>query len=438
MRKLITVLFLSLMLSVSAEGAVKSLSLNDALSIALKKNFGYRIAEGRREIARAQKTGAAGGLLPFVSTSLSYGWTQRGPSSSFTQGLIFIPGSNRTSSSANYSLGLDIRQEVFDGGASFSNLKSSIADEAASRENFRSSRQGLIFNVKSNYFSVLLARKLLEVDGNALETSEEQLKVAQARYDLGSAALSDLLKAKVDLASAQSILISHRSDYQQLLANLNFLLGEDVNDSLELTDDLAQPEAPALGYEEALMRAEKNHPDLLAAQKRVEAADWGLQAGRAGLYPSIGLSAGYGWNNRDFSRVTSLFDRDYQWRFGFSISYNLFDRFSTYQTVKISRAQFSNAHQEYLQEKSRIALEVKRVFLNLTKSRQNIELNRQKVESAGEDLNIEQEKYKLGAATILDLQKSQDNHRQAQYQAVLALYDYNVAVAGLKKSIGEE
>jgi len=426
------------MLAASAEGAVKSLSLNDALSIALKKNFGYRIAEGNWEIAKAQKTGATGGLLPFVSTSLSYGWTKRGPSSAFSQGLIFIPGSNRTSTSANYSLGLDIRQEVFDGGASFSNLKASSADEAASQENFRSARQSLIFNVKSNYFSVLLARKLLEVDENALKTSEEQLKNAQARYDLGSAPLSDLLKVKVDLASAQSILISHRSDYQQLMANLNSLLGEDVNDSLELTDELAQPKAPALGYEEALIKAEKNHPDLLAAQKRMEAADWGLQAGRAGLYPSIGLSAGYGWNNRDFSRVTSLFDRDYQWRFGFSISYNLFDRFSTYQSIKVSQARHSNERQSYLQTKSQVALEVKQVFLNLAKAKQNIEVNKQRVESAEQDLNIEQEKYKLGAATILELQKAQDNYRNAQYQALLALLDYNLAAARLKKSIGEE
>jgi outer membrane protein len=439
MRKAIAWFLAVGVLSASAvQAEVKKLSVNDALSIALKKNFGYRIAEGNWEISKAQKTGAAGGLLPFVSASLGYGWTKRGPSSSFTQGLVFIPGSNRTTTSANYSLGLDVRQEVFDGGSSFSNLKASIADETAARENFRGARQNLIFNVRSSYFSALKAKKLLEVQEDVIKRGAEQLKIAQARYDLGSASLSDVLKAKVAFASDQLTLLTARNNYQSALANLNSIIGEDVNDSLELAEDLSEPAAPALGYEEALMKAEKNHPELLSAQKGVEAADWGLQASRSGLYPSLSLSAGYGWNNRDFSRVTSLFDRDYQWRFGFSVSYNLFDRFSTYQQIKVSQARHSNARQSYLSTKSRVALEVKQAFLDLTQAQQRLELTNQQAQSAEEDLNIVQEKYNLGAATILELLDAQVSYKRAKSDQVQALFDYNLAAARLKKSIGEE
>ncbi len=437
MRKTIIVIGLWLVSS-AAGAAVKPLTLNDALSTALQKNFGYRIAEGNWDVAKAEKTGAAGGLLPFVSAGLSYGWTKRGPSSPFTQGLITIQGSNQTTTTANYSLGLDIRQEVFDGGAAFSGYKAASATEAASRENFRGARQKLIFDVKNSYYSALKAKKLLEVQQDVVKRGEEQLKIAQARYDLGSASLSDVLKAKVSFANDRLTLISAENSYQVALANLNVIIGENVNDSIELTEDLTPPQESPLGYEEARLKAEKNHPDLLASQENMRAADWGVQAGRAGLYPSLSLSAGYGWNNRDFSRVTALFDRDYQWRFGFSIGYNIFDRFSTYRSLKSAQARHSNARESFLQTKSQVALEVKQAFLDLAQAKQKLEVTNQQSESAEEDLNIVQEKYNLGAATILELLDAQVSYKQAKSDQVQSLFDYNLAAARLKKSIGEE
>jgi len=438
MKRIVLIGFCLLVVAAAAWAQVKPLTLNDALSTALVKNFGYRIAEGNWDIAKAEKTGAAGALLPFVSVGLSYGWTKRGPSSSFTQGLIVVPGSNQTTTTANYSLGLDVRQNLFDGGAAFSGYKAAAASEAASRENFRGARQKLIFDVRSSYFSALKAKRLLEVQEDVVKRGEEQLKIAQARYDLGSASLSDVLKARVSFANDQLTLISAENSYQVSLANLNSIIGENVNDSIELADTLVPPAELNLGFEEAMSKAEKNHPDLLAAQENMKAADWGVQAGRAGLYPSLSLNAGYGWNNRDFSRVTSLFDRDYQWRFGFSIDYNIFDRFSAYQSIKSSQARHSNARETYLQSKSRVALEVKQAFLDLAQAKQKLEVTNQQSESAEEDLNIVQEKYNLGAATILELLDAQVSYKQAKSDQVQALFDYNLAAARLKKSIGEE
>ena len=438
MKRIVLIGFCLLVGVAAAWAQVKPLTLNDALSTALEKNFGYRIAEGNWDIAKAEKTSAAGALLPFVSVGLSYGWTKRGPSSSFTQGLIVVPVSNQTTTTANYSLGLDVRQNLFDGGAAFSGYKAAAASEAASRENFRGARQKLIFDVRSSYFSALKAKRLLEVQEDVVKRGEEQLKIAQARYDLGSASLSDVLKARVSFANDQLTLISAENSYQVSLANLNSIIGENVNDSIELADTLVPPAELNLGFEEAMSKAEKNHPDLLAAQENMKAADWGVQAGRAGLYPSLSLNAGYGWNNRDFSRVTSLFDRDYQWRFGFSIGYNIFDRFSAYQSIKSSQARHSNARETYLQSKSRVALEVKQAFLDMAQAKQKLEVTNQQSESAEEDLNIVQEKYNLGAATILELLDAQVSYKQAKSDQVQALFDYNLAAARLKKSIGEE
>ncbi len=438
MKRIVFICFCLLFGAAAARAEVKQLTLNDALSTALQKNFGYRIAEGNWEVAKTEKTGAAGGLLPFVSASLSYGWTKRGPSSPFTQGLIVVPGSNQTTTTANYSLGLDIRQDLFDGGAAFSGYKAAAASETASRENFRGARQKLIFDVKNSYFSALKAKKLLEVQQDVVKRGEEQLKIAQARYDLGSASLSDVLKAKVSFANDRLTLISAENGYQVALANLNVIIGEDVNDSIELAEDLTPPQETPLRYEEALLKAGKNHPDLLAAQENLKASDWGVQAGRAGLYPSLSLNAGYGWNNRDFSRVTSLFDRDYQWRFGFSVGYNIFDRFSTYQSIKSSQARHANARESYLQTKSQVALEVKQAFLDLAQARQKLDVTNQQSESAEEDLNIVQEKYNLGAATILELLDAQVSYKQAKSDQVQSLFDYNLAAARLNKAIGEE
>lgn len=85
-----------------------------------------------------------------------------------------------------------------------------------------------------------------------------------------------------------------------------------------------------------------------------------------------------------------------------------------------------------------MALEVKQAFLALAQARQNLDVTNQEAQSAEEDLNIVQEKYNLGAATILDLLNSQVSYRQAKSDQVQSLFDYNLATARLKKSMGEE
>ncbi len=66
-----------------------------------------------------------------------------------------------------------------------------------------------------------------------------------------------------------------------------------------------------------------------------------------------------------------------------------------------------------------------------------IELTKEKVASAQEDLDLMQEKYNLGAANILELLDAEVSFKQAESDQVEALYDHNLAVAQFEKAIGK-
>ena len=92
---------------------------------------------------------------------------------------------------------------------------------------------------------------------------------------------------------------------------------------------------------------------------------------------------------------------------------------------------------EYLkQAENAVALAVKQAYLGVELAVESRRLAEQTEASAQEDFNLAQEKYNLGAATILDLLDALESLTRAQNDKVNALYDHFVAVAGLEKAIG--
>ena len=83
-----------------------------------------------------------------------------------------------------------------------------------------------------------------------------------------------------------------------------------------------------------------------------------------------------------------------------------------------------------------MALELKQAYLNVEEARQTIDLTEQKQASASEDLDLVQEKYNLGSASILELLDAEVSFKQAESDRVQALYDFNLAVAQFEKAVG--
>jgi outer membrane protein len=419
----------------------KAFSLDECIQLAVKNNATLIAAGNSYKVARSNVWTAWGNFLPRLDTDLGYYRTVVGPKSTpgFTYNeatgeySIGYPGINTYD---YYTAGVSARQSLSFGGYEFYDLSDKKAQKKSALGSLKLSQQEIILLVKQSYFDVLKAKMLLEIQKDALKRAEKQLNIAQTRYELGSASLSDVLKAKVQHGNAELVLISAKNNVELAKAQLNNQMGQDVSIPIDVEEILTSSEFD-YSYEAALEEALKKNPSVRKAKHDLNSAKSQFGMARSGLFPSINLYGQYSWSNADFDEIKYIRRRDYQWNFGAYLSFNIFEKFQTKHNISWTKANRNSARENYRRAQNDVALEVKQAYLAIQEAKEKIDLTNEKVKSAEEDLDLVQEKYNLGAANILELLDAEVSFKKAESDRIEALYDYNLAVAQFEKAIGK-
>ncbi|MBD3168690.1 MAG: hypothetical protein GF307_04350 [candidate division Zixibacteria bacterium] len=416
----------------------EKLTLEQCIDIAVENNPEIKSAKNQYKISRESVWSAYGGLLPSLDSYLNASRTVYGPTSylRYDQNTNqLIDASTGISVSKNYSAGFVMNYTLFNGLSNIYNIRDAKANAKAEHYNVEGTKRDIIYRVKERYFSLLQAKMLVEVRKEAVKRGEEQLKTAESRYELGSSALSDVLKARVQYGQDQLDLVEAENTYELAKADLNYVMDRDVSLDIEPVENL---DMRALDYDfnAAFEVAMERNQDLLDAEYSMESAKYQKLSARGDWFPSITVRASYGWNDEDFGNIDNFVDEDYTWSIVGSVSFNIFNGFNTKAQHNIYRLRHKTAQDTYYAMKNSVALQVKQAYLNLEKARQNMRLTEESEEAAREDFNLAQEKYNLGAATILELIDAQVSYKQAETNRIQALFDYNLAVSQLEKAMG--
>ena len=418
--------------------STKVYSLDECLKLAEKHNASLIAARESYNIAKSGVWTAWGRILPRVDSDLTYNRTVFGPTGDLaydeaTGELKFGTG---LFSAANYSASVSARQSWSLGGYDVYSIRETNASKNSAKSSYQLTRQELVFSVKQSYFDVLKSKMLLDIQKEALKRAGEQLKIAEARYELGAASYSDVLKAKVQYGDVKLVLIGAENALKLAKASLNSWMGQDVDLQIDVEENLTVP-GFGYSYENALEESMIKNPNLSKADFDLKSAEAQLGMARSGFFPNFNLSGSYSWDNKDLDELKYARTRDYLWRFSASISFNIFENFQTKHNLSYAKANLNSQRENFHQTKRDVALELKQAFLNVDEAQEKIELTKEKVESAQEDLDLMQEKYNLGAASILELLDAEVSFKQAESDQVEALYDYNLAVAQFEKAVGQ-
>jgi len=195
-----------------------------------------------------------------------------------------------------------------------------------------------------------------------------------------------------------------------------------------------EPAPLRLEQVEVLRIAERESPSVVAANASLNAAQEAYSSAKANYIPTFSLSSGYNWSNQQASFQQGLTS----WNLNFNMSYPLFNGFS--REASIVRAE-SSAHVARLQEddaRRGARQEADAVLRLLETSVIAIDIAEEALGVANEDLRITRERYRVGAAIILDVVTSQISVDQARVGLVNARYDYVLARAELEAILGME
>ncbi|MDZ7343154.1 MAG: TolC family protein, partial [candidate division KSB1 bacterium] len=426
----------------------RPLTLDECVAIALRDNSTLRNAERRAQIAGTNVISARAGILPQITTSLSSGRIQQGdrtvlgdvpigidPSTGqaiYERRTITQPGYSSNSNSAR----VDASLLLFDFGATWNRLRQANAAEEASTKTFLSTKQNTILLVHQRYFGYLKELQLLAVYEDAVKSSEEQLKRTESMYEIGSVAQGDVYRARTTYGQDRINLITQKNMVRNARDLLNVAMGRPADAELTIVDIEDDPQFRDYNLEEVIKLAIERNPDLQSYQHEMRRAQLGKRIAMSAFLPSFSISGSYSRSHNEFERVYSDFSKNWFGSVSLSMRLNVFNGFSDQANVEREALNYRIAEEEYQNRLRNLRLEAEQALFSLQAWKEITEINQDNLLSAQEDLRLAQERYRVGAGTLLDIINAQANLTRARATLVRAKYDSKIALAQLQTVMG--
>jgi len=432
-------LFLLLMAAVAIYSyAAETLTLEQAVETALISNPGLKAADAQIAAADAGVLKSASGFLPKVT--LSETWSRSDNplmvlGTKLNQEIVspvdFSPAvMNNPDPMSNYNTRLSVMQPVFNGGREYiGRTQAGLARDASVQDRERT-RQETIYNVVKAYYGLLLAKEYHKVAIQSQETSQANVKLAEARFKAGAVLQSDLLRARVQLAEVREMLTRSENGSKLAAANLAFSMGVPQGTEYEIEGTLsAQP--VSIDVNAAVEEATGKRPDLISMDLNRQNAEKSVSQARTEYLPNLNLMGQMDWNSDQFARSDAK-----SWAVMAVLQWNLFDGLVTRAKVKEALATSSRMRSLEEQTRSAVQLQVRQAFYNLAASTDRIAATSSSVQEAEEGLRIVQKRYETGMTTFVDVLGAESSLIRARTNALQALYDNNISQAELKLASG--
>jgi outer membrane protein len=418
----------ALMLAIVPAAAVAQqvdMTLADAVRRALEVQPSIVQARGDQRNASASQRAAIGAFLPSVSVGGSSNNSSANRYNSST-GQIVTAASN-TSYSGSLALSLDL----FDGMRRFGNKAAAAAEQDAADAGLVNQRYQVTAATAQIFFAALAAEDLVHVAQTRLESARQGRQISVNRFVVGAAIRSDTLTATVDLGTAQLALLQAEANLATAQANLGRQVG------LDQPVHALRDSALAVLPDTIVLRAEvlDSSPQVRQADAQARAARAQVTVAHAGYWPTFSASYSNGYTGFDapWSGAQGYVNN---WSLRFSFNWTLFNGFAR-EGSQVSAAvqrDIAESHAADLRRQLN-ALFTQQVAALFTASAQ-IGFADANVVAATEALRVVQDRYRLGAGTLLDLLTAEATLTQAQVNQVQARFDYLTARSQLEALAG--
>jgi outer membrane protein len=406
------------LLAVAAVNAQESLSLDDALRLALQNNGLARAALAETDAADARLAAARANLYPSIDLSSSTTRTR-------------IEGGGAIADTTQRQNGFGLEWLLLDNGQRELRIRQSSRTAEATRQGTRETLRRVLFQTARAYYEVLRRKELLQVADTAVRRAETLLEVAKAQAEVGAAPQKDVLQAEADLANARVQQIQARNALRLAETDLKRLIGWEAQKPLPA---LTAPDAPsspdpALSVEQLWQRARLQRPDLRDAELRLQISRLGLDAARLNSLLRLQISA-RGFREYEPNSRT-------QGSLSIVASYPLFDGGLTRASLREAEASLQSAQFRLQQAERDAYAEVESALLSIREAFERLEASKIAVAAAQRNFDAAQESLREGVGTIVEVLTAQLALITAETNLVQATYDAAVAELQLRVATGE-
>ena len=401
--------------------AVLRVTLTDAIQRALEADPDMVSATGVRRTASADQVSVLGSFLPdlrFTATA------SQNSQPRFQEGSS-VPIPPIPNYRTSFSAGVDL----FTGFRRLANLRAAGATVRAADAGIVTRRYETRFATQQAFYLAIATEDLVRVAEAGVRRAQQQLQISVEKLRAGSATRSDSLRSTVGYGNARILLLQALANRATAGANLARQIG--VNEPVLAVADTALPALPDTGVVRRM--ALESAPQVQQADAQLQAAKASVWSARSPYIPTVNLSLGSSRNDTIFGNAL-VANEVHNWSVG--LSWALFDRFGREEANTQARVRRDNAVAVAADTRRGVSAQMTQQLATLATTFEQIEIARATLAAATEDLRVQQERYRVGAATILDLLTSQEALTQAEVDVVSRRFNYLNARAQVEALIG--
>jgi len=392
-----------------------SLTLRDALEVAISNNPDLRIASLNRESAQVEVSRQKAGFLPTISAALG--------------GTEYLAGGEEDEGYRTANAGVTARYNLYSGGADSASLAGAEREFSASGLDFEQERQKLFLDVAAAYLEVLSSSEILAVREADVAGAQTQLERIEALYKAGSRPVTDLYQQQSSVKEAELALISAQRDFLANRLQLLLELGLEKDPDFRVSDPALQggplTEIP-LDLEEMMEAALENRRDIAAQRERIEAARSRIAQARSGSSLTVdlfgSLSAGYS-SLREGNFSEQMGADDITASVGVDLTFPLFDARQTSHTVRQAELALVSEQVAFNRLCQQVRKELGQALEDYRMALKSQEVSEARFLWAEKALESVSARYEAGAATLVELNDARSEANQARYDVAKSRYE---------------
>ncbi|MBN2061121.1 MAG: TolC family protein [Deltaproteobacteria bacterium] len=422
-------------------------TLEKSIEEALSGNWGVKAKEEKIVEAEHLKEQAKADFYPKFSTT--YGYTRLSEVSRSSDAMLplftgagiptgtfaFMPG-REMNTQDNFQWKGTVSQPLFTGYALSSAYELAKLGIDQRKMELELERLDLALKVKESYFNILTADKSIFVAEDAVKSLESHVRVARNFYNVGMIPINDLLKAEVELANARYELIRTQNASKLARSAFNVLLAKPINDDVVI-EDILYFKSVSIDFKESLDKAIAQRPEIKAMEINDMQIDEQIRLAKSKYYPNVALTYDYIKAGDDMDVSGSRFHDGNNWQITAGLSWTFWEWGKKSSMVGEKESLKRQLAQTRKAVEDGISMELKQAVLDLDQAEKNIPATKKAVEQAEENLRVSQERYNAQVTTSTEVLDAQTLLSRARINYYRALYDHNLAKAGLLRAIGE-
>ncbi|HTR48105.1 MAG TPA: TolC family protein [Verrucomicrobiae bacterium] len=409
----------------NAQQAARTLTLRDAIQLALKRNIDVQVSATEVSEAEGARTRSLAALLPHASGDAVANLVKNNLS---IEGISFPGLPTTVGPFAYYDFRVFGSQAIVDRQA-FHAWKASVRQEDAAKLSYQDTRNLVVRETARRYLQSETAQAEVEAAQSRVQTSQVLESLASDQHAQGLATAIDVVRSQVQLARDQQALLVAENNYQTSLLALARFLGLSPGTSIELAEKLQFRHVEVPDVEQALPAALAVREDYRALLNQQESLIEQQKASHARYLPVFSVSGNYGAAGRNFG--TMPFNGGIEG----VLSISIFDRDRSGEREQIeSRAARLKAQIDDLSRG--IEQDLRKAMLDIRSADQQVRVTEAALDLAQRELTLAEDRFRNGVSDNIEVITAQAALTAAQDDHIAAVAQHGDAYAALARALG--